>query len=280
MIVFVLRAVTLFLSTPSARRATHSNRRRNVWISDFYPRPPRGGRLHVCGASAGCNAISIHALREEGDSSSNCRKPTKVYFYPRPPRGGRRHGSNTDSTSSTNFYPRPPRGGRPHICSYCAVQCWYFYPRPPRGGRQSSYLSCFPDISISIHALREEGDCCAVVPFAALAHFYPRPPRGGRHTAHRHARSAEGFLSTPSARRATQDRLRHAHHSRDFYPRPPRGGRRGGLGAVLFLLAISIHALREEGDGQDKPPTAGLDNFYPRPPRGGRRAPRAALNAF
>ena len=36
---------------------------------DFYPRPPRGGRL-----LGGCDgvyyhAISIHALREEGDAS-------------------------------------------------------------------------------------------------------------------------------------------------------------------------------------------------------------------
>ena len=33
-----------FLSTPSARRATHSGGRRGLWLSDFYPRPPRGGR--------------------------------------------------------------------------------------------------------------------------------------------------------------------------------------------------------------------------------------------
>ena len=34
---------------------------------DFYPRPPRGGRLPVL-ALFGCDIlISIHALREEGD---------------------------------------------------------------------------------------------------------------------------------------------------------------------------------------------------------------------
>ena len=58
----------LFLSTPSARRAT---RQPEGWIysdKDFYPRPPRGGRLlfraHQCAED---HAISIHALREEGD---------------------------------------------------------------------------------------------------------------------------------------------------------------------------------------------------------------------
>ena len=34
-----------------------------------------------------------------------------------------------------------------------------FYPRPPRGGRQGDVVE-WPDFTeISIHALREEGDC-------------------------------------------------------------------------------------------------------------------------
>ena len=57
-----------------------------------------------------------------------------------------------------------------------------FYPRPPRGGRRRR-CSKAPTSSrtISIHALREEGD------------WLPRW-RG---------RSVQAFLSTPSARRAT-----------------------------------------------------------------------------
>ena len=35
--------------------------------SDFYPRPPRGGRLPTIQRSRCVAAISIHALREEGD---------------------------------------------------------------------------------------------------------------------------------------------------------------------------------------------------------------------
>ena len=34
---------------------------------------------------------------------------------------------------------------------------------------------------------------------------------------------------------------------------------------------ISIHALREEGDGPGRQLRVILGNFYPRPPRGGRR---------
>ena len=35
--------------------------------SNFYPRPPRGGRRHSGGACVLPHPISIHALREEGD---------------------------------------------------------------------------------------------------------------------------------------------------------------------------------------------------------------------
>ena len=79
----------LFLSTPSARRATSSYTLYLVSLVDFYPRPPRGGRRSSSkGNGKACkflstpsarratpappgqsrpSAISIHALREEGD---------------------------------------------------------------------------------------------------------------------------------------------------------------------------------------------------------------------
>ena len=61
---------------------------------------------------------------------------------------------------------------------------------------------------------------------ATLApNFYPRPPRGGRRTAWMQQSDTEIFLSTPSARRATN-----------------------AIEDVLLLVFISIHALREEGD--------------------------------
>ena len=39
----------------------------------------------------------------------------------------------------------------------------------------------------------------------------------------------------------------------DFYPRPPRGGRRVNMGDSYATRSISIHALREEGDGRFDP---------------------------
>ena len=56
---------------------------------NFYPRPPRGGRLTSGVCSCLCRQISIHALREEGDSNGGGQGKTVNDFYPRPPRGGR-----------------------------------------------------------------------------------------------------------------------------------------------------------------------------------------------
>ena len=79
--------------------------------ANFYPRPPRGGRrdaggdnavsslflstpsarraTYVAGYVTKKTYISIHALREEGDTSLSHLFLTSTDFYPRPPRGGR-----------------------------------------------------------------------------------------------------------------------------------------------------------------------------------------------
>ena len=60
----------------------------------------------------------------------------------------------------------------------------YFYPRPPRGGRRCPSASGAREGSISIHALREEGDFIRLASTTSHRDFYPRPPRGGRHPSH------------------------------------------------------------------------------------------------
>ena len=57
-----------FLSTPSARRATPHLHSAPSAMSHFYPRPPRGGRPSGPTSPISPDSISIHALREEGDS--------------------------------------------------------------------------------------------------------------------------------------------------------------------------------------------------------------------
>ena len=85
---------TVFLSTPSARRATLADAVYvpvvNISIHALREEGDRCRWRLRCAAS-----ISIHALREEGDSSPCFKRSGLSYFYPRPPRGGRRQaGAN------------------------------------------------------------------------------------------------------------------------------------------------------------------------------------------
>ena len=156
--------------------------------SDFYPRPPRGGRrrdldapiiLHqflstpsarratkVYGCEFARHEISIHALREEGDPLQNFGIGINRNFYPRPPRGGRR-SCECRFPDRCYFYPRPPRGGRQEAASWSMLQS-YFYPRPPRGGRHMLTGAHPCGHRISIHALREEGDVFTLASAALL----------------------------------------------------------------------------------------------------------------
>ncbi len=69
-----------FLSTSSARRTTG----RHVYIAvddqHFYPRPPRGGRLHFVLRDNPGLSISIHVLREEDDMSMLSRTLAHLAF--------------------------------------------------------------------------------------------------------------------------------------------------------------------------------------------------------
>ena len=215
--------LSVFLSTPSARRATPQ------WSLN---------RLFIF--------ISIHALREEGDGLRLQGQTRPADFYPRPPRGGRPFNKRMRdevgkflSTPSARRATSKVEDWEKHmIISIHALReegdleaarngpCLEnFYPRPPRGGRPFRFALLYDDITISIHALREEGDWKMSTTATPTGNFYPRPPRGGRPAVVGLIGTTLVFLSTPSARRATE------HHF-DFLP--------GNL--------ISIHALLEEGD--------------------------------
>ncbi len=123
-----------------------------------------------------------------------------------------------------------------------------FYPRPPRGGRLECIGPRHGAKKISIHALREEGDGHRQGSGAGAGHFYPRPPRGGRHFLTEDEDVINGFLSTPSARRATLQRG-FDNQSVIFLSTPSARRATTALTAVLVsAVLISIHALREEGD--------------------------------
>ena len=78
--------------------------------------------------------ISIHALREEGDTV-----PEKSI------------------TRSVDFYPRPPRGGRPFHVLILLPSFYISIHALREEGDTYCFLYFSPDL-ISIHALREEGD--------------------------------------------------------------------------------------------------------------------------
>ena len=211
-----------FLSTPSARRATE---RLDEGVGDVV--------------------ISIHALREEGDSSAASPRASPAYFYP-----------------------RPPRGGRLFVLQKSQIFFDYFYPRPPRGGRREKSRTKF---------ILEK---FLSTPSARRATFLDTPsiPRDPRFLSTPSARratevlvqklAAYEFLSTPSARRATiigqelffwcfisihalRERLGGvvvdaARH--EFLSTPSARRATNAVQLILESLSISIHALREEGD--------------------------------
>ena len=148
-----------FLSTPSARRATHSAHDCLKVSKRFLSTPSARRATHQRSDGQNPLFISIHALREEGDSSSSNEKMMPLLFLSTPSARRATHGSPPLPTPGGNFYPRPPRGGRHRTPAT-------FY---PHWG------------TISIHALREEGD----------NRNRPDWPIFSK------------FLSTPSARRAT-----------------------------------------------------------------------------
>ena len=135
----------------------------------FNPRPPRGGRRKaVSGAidqqvfqstpsarratptTANGNPdtiISIHALREEGDTCLPPFSSAYCYFNPRPPRGGR-HLVLLFSLAYCYFNPRPPRGGRQqkrrkirHVCSIIHT-CAQFEKELYEGSGEMQNKSC------------------------------------------------------------------------------------------------------------------------------------------
>ena len=124
----------LFLSTPSARRATCSTGGRNTPSKHFYPRPPRGGRQFY---------DEEECLEHEFLSTPSARRATRSLALAfRSPR---------------NFYPRPPRGGR-LAAGACLDSDLRFLSTP--SARRATHIGFIAGIydGISIHALREEGD--------------------------------------------------------------------------------------------------------------------------
>ena len=168
-----------FLSTPSARRATREPDagvvQRGISIhalreegdapasslpstpSNFYPRPPRGGRRFTFGGGDGTLCISIHALREEGDIDDVSVEDAAQIFLSTPSARRATKSKRTESKAEYVFLSTP---------SARRATRWPGYSQPER-------------LFLSTPSARRATPAAA----QGVGHhrdFYPRPPRGGR----------------------------------------------------------------------------------------------------
>ena len=105
-----------------------------IKTKDFYPRPPRGGRL----LSWTFRGVKVQFL-----STPSARRATLRSF--------------AQAASAVDFYPRPPRGGRLWMRE-ASLQKGGFLSTPSARRATGLGLPVDKPRRISIHALREEGD--------------------------------------------------------------------------------------------------------------------------
>ena len=153
----------------------------SCWPTDFYPRPPRGGRPKlVCARFRGLTFLSTPSARRATGQALLFTRPRRN-FYPRPPRGGRPcHGNLFILVAVISIHALREEGD---LCSF-ALTLWRtdFYPRPPRGGRLVGKLLLL-----------------------TFCEFLSTPSaRRATFKQFRVFQQHIQFLSTPSARRATQ----------------------------------------------------------------------------
>ena len=170
-----------FLSTPSARRATHIKGGAGGVLL-FLSTPSARRATDNFALCSGLFFISIHALREEGDSSSSSSLFKSAKFLSTP--------------SARRATIRKCRQNKKKGISIHALR---------EEGDVKFVKMSHNALLISIHALREEGDqpaglqhglhiqflstpsarratCCPLHWASIPGNFYPRPPRGGRPT--------------------------------------------------------------------------------------------------
>ena len=214
---------------------------------DFYPSPPRGGRLR-------------HSSKLQQD---------KGYFYPRPPRGGRLCIPCACWLCPRFLSTPSARRATAHKCPHCAGLHISIHALREEGDLPWLSLCSAIGKFLSTPSARRATDA-PLIWATSLMYFYPRPLRGGRQP----SVSAPGcnyiFLSTPSARRATGvAALCRLHLTISIHALCEEGDAYHPV-TLHPDIPISIHALCEEGDSRVQTQTAARLDFYPRPLRGGR----------
>ena len=225
----VLQAIASFQSTPSAWRETHY------------------AALVFVSAD-----ISIHSLRMEGDSVhlNICRFIVDISIHSLRMEGDL--GRTTKGKTYKLFQSTPSAWRETAVA--VLLSCRRSFQSTPSAWRETAVLFLVPpQILISIHSLRMEGDVNGNSKSAMVFDFNPLPPHGGRLRYVVKAACWKIFQSTPSAWRET------SLHS-----------------GTNRRTRISIHSLHTEGDQLHSVLMLLHQHFNPLPPHGG-RLPRVLL---
>ena len=240
--------IRLFLSTPSAGRATVSILRPKARHDNFYPRPPRGGRqplpvmlwpllLFLSTPSAGRattgenhrhrqEQISIHALRGEGDrrKTANLRGGIEISIHALRGEGDGRWTGRPGGWKISIHALR----GEGDVLEKVVYQKLNEFLSTPSAGRATSELT-------------------ATMP--SCENFYPRPPRGGRPPCLPLLRGEQG-ISIHALRGEGDSAAKRAKMELSRFLSTPSAGRATVYDWLIRLESyiISIHALRGEGD--------------------------------
>ena len=128
----------------------------SVW-DDFYPRPPRGGRLFAVAVVGIGVVISIHALREEGDHMVGAVRQRQQEFLSTPSaRRATLHGRERSAVHPISIHALREEGDLLILIIWLLFFKFLSTPSARRATNCQKSVGILSDISI--HALREEGD--------------------------------------------------------------------------------------------------------------------------
>ncbi len=155
-------------------------RRTPLFCSNFYPRPPRGGRPALRLAAKLLSRFLPTPSTRRATGGGAVQQPGHLEFLPTP---STRRATESKACSeiladiSTHaLHEEGDDGPNPIVRPKDD-----FYPRPPRGGRQGNLLTIFRAIKFLPTPSTRRATHTPSTARPGPRNFYPRPPRGGRH---------------------------------------------------------------------------------------------------
>ena len=151
------KLIRIFLSTPSARRATVVQRTGSVQTVNFYPRPPRGGR-HGLQHLTGNHARFLSTPSARRATHGRNKKHKKLYKFLSTP-SARRATYEIDEKGARTLFLSTPSARRATLYRLLLLLHANAFLSTPSARRATALVRRRGrSVVISIHALREEGD--------------------------------------------------------------------------------------------------------------------------